>query len=393
MIMEDASMSAANTTVDNLVIGGGLAGSMVAIRLASTGRQVTLLEKETAAHHKVCGEFLSPEAVGYLNQIGINPLDLGAATIRFVRLSSKQRAVETVLPFTALSLSRFTLDEALLSRAEEGGCKVQRGSFVEQLNIQNNLWSARLRGGESVCAHTAFLANGKHDLRGWERAHTGQCDLVAFKLHWQLDPAQTERLSEFIELFLFPRGYGGLSLVERDVANLCLVVRQAELRRIGGWKELLASVLDDNRHLKQRLQGAKALWDRPLAISSIPYGHLAGQPFGLWCVGDQAAVIPSFTGDGMSIALHSAALATEMYLAGKSADQYNHRLQAQLSRGMDLATCLSRSMVTKAGRSLALFGLSVFPNAMRWIAASTRIPKQTIVAFPFSSGKESSRPL
>ena len=55
--------------VDNLVIGGGLAGSMVAIRLASAGRSVTLLEKERSANHKVCGEFLSPEAVDYLRQI------------------------------------------------------------------------------------------------------------------------------------------------------------------------------------------------------------------------------------------------------------------------------------------------------------------------------------
>jgi flavin-dependent dehydrogenase len=121
---------------------------MVAIRLATAGRQVTLLEKETTAHHKVCGEFLSPEAVGYLNQVGITPLDLGAATIRFVRLSAKQRVVETALPFTALSLSRFALDEALLSRVEECGCKVQRGSFVEQLNHQDNLWSAQLRKTE-----------------------------------------------------------------------------------------------------------------------------------------------------------------------------------------------------------------------------------------------------
>ena len=86
----------------------------------------------------------------------------------------------------------------------------------------------------------------------------------------------------------------------------------------------------------------------------------------------------------MSIALHSAALASEMYLAGESAEQYNRRLHAQLSRGMDIATCLSRSMVTKAGRSLALFGLSLVPNAMRWIAASTRIQKQVIVALPVS---------
>ncbi len=34
----------------------------------------------------------------------------------------------------------------------------------------------------------------------------------------------------------------------------------------------------------------------------------------MWALGDQAAVIPSFTGDGMSIALHSGCLAAAMYL-------------------------------------------------------------------------------
>ena len=375
-------MSLPSATVDNLVIGGGLAGSMVAIRLRDAGRKVTLLEKESSAHHKVCGEFLSREAVEYLHQVGIDPLELGAATIRYVRLSSKRKVVETALPFIALSLSRFTLDAAMLSRAAESGCDVQRGVFVERLRTSENLWLAQLRDRKSLCAQTVFLANGKHDLHGWERPSTGQSDLVAFKLHWQLEPAQTETLREFIELFLFTGGYGGLSLVERDVANLCLVVRRARLRKIGGWTELLASVLDDNRHLQQRLQDAKALWDRPLAISSIPYGYLAGRPFGLWCVGDQAAVIPSFTGDGMSIALHSAALATEMYLAGESAGQYNRRLHAQLRRGMSLATLLSQTMVTSAGRNLAPFGLSLFPSAMRWIAASTRVPEQARLAHP-----------
>ena len=195
---------------DNLVIGGGLAGSMVAIRLANAGRKVTLLEKENFAHHKVCGEFLSREAVEYLRQIGIDPLGLGAATIRSVRVCSKQSVVETELPFIALSLSRFTLDEATLSRAAERGCEVRRGVFVDRLTTLDSLWFAQLRDGKSLCAQTVFLANGKHDLHGWERSSTGQSDLVAFKLHWQLEHAQTEALREFIELFLFSGGYGGL---------------------------------------------------------------------------------------------------------------------------------------------------------------------------------------
>jgi flavin-dependent dehydrogenase len=177
-----------------------------------------------------------------------------------------------------------------------------------------------------------------------------------------------------MEVYLFPGGYGGLSLVEGGVANFCLAVRRAALRKIGGWPELLAAIQHENPHIEQRLRAATPLWARPLAISSIPYGHLAGRPYGLWCVGDQAAVIPSFTGDGMSIALHSASLAAQMYLGGASADQYHRTLHAHLSRGIRLATALSRAMVSSAGRALAPMALTVFPNAMSWIASSTRIP-------------------
>lgn len=372
-------MSASVSTVDNLVIGGGLAGSTVAIRLAAAGRRVTLLEKERSAHHKVCGEFLSSEAVAYLHQIGIDPLSLGAATIRVARFSSRRKVVDTPLPFTALSLSRLALDNALLSRAAECGCIVRRGVCVQNLTAQGNMHLADLSSGESVCASTVFLANGKHDLRGWSRNGGKQCDLIGFKLHWQLAPRQVEELREVIEIFLFAGGYGGLSLVERDVVNLCLVVRRAQLHKLGGWSELLAEILDRNPHIAERINGAMALWERPLAIAPIPYGYLAPRPSGLWCVGDQAAVIPSFTGDGMAIALHSGALAAHMYLAGQSSQRYHCELRAQLNRGMALATLLSKAIVTGAGRNLAPIGLWFFPHAMRWIAASTRIPERALL--------------
>jgi flavin-dependent dehydrogenase len=388
---EKATVSTPHRTIDHLVIGGGLAGSMVAIRLAAAGRRITLLEKENSAHHKVCGEFLSCEAVDYLRQAGIEPLSLGAATIRRVRVSAKSRVVEAALPFTALSLSRCVLDEALLARAIEKGCDVRRGAMVENLANHDNLWFAQLRGGESLRAQTVFFANGKHDLRGWARGKGKQGELVGFKMHWKLAEVQTGALREFIELFLFNGGYGGLSLVENDVANLCLVVRRAELHRIGGWTQLLAEILAENRSMRQRLQSAKAMWERPLAISPIPYGYLVGRPRGLWCVGDQAAVIPSFTGDGMSIALHSAALAAQMYIAGESVDEYYRRLHMQLRLGMSLATLVSRGMVTGLGRTLAPLGLSVFPQAIRWIASSTRIPMQASLTTTVSSSAGTGR--
>lgn len=371
-------MSATNRTSACLVIGGGLAGSMVGLRLAAAGREVLLLERERTAHHKVCGEFLSPEAVEYLSQAGIDPRALGAQSIRFLRLAAKQRLVETELPFTALSLSRCVLDEAMLANASQHGCIVERGAFVESLVDRDGSWIAQLRGGESVRSSTVFLASGKHDLHGLERRLGTHGDLVGFKLHWRLEPAQTDALREFMDLFLFTGGYGGLSLVEDDIANLCLVVRRSVLRKTGGWPELLASIQAENMHIAGRLRGATPLWDRPLAVSSIPYGHLAGRSLGLWCVGDQAAVIPSFTGDGMSIAVHSAALAAQMYLAGERADLYQERLHTHLKRGMGLATTLSRALVSNFGRTLAPAGLSVFPGVMNWIANATRIPEKAL---------------
>jgi hypothetical protein len=74
-----------------------------------------------------------------------------------------------------------------------------------------------------------------------------------------------------------------------------------------------------------------------------------------------------------------------MCVAGKSVDEYNRKLHAQLSRGMSLATLLSSAMIKSAGRNLAFLGLSLFPNAMRWIVTSTRNPEQALLTILASS--------
>jgi len=357
-----------------LVIGGGLAGAMAALRLARAGRDVVLLEKERSAHHKVCGEFLSPEAVESLCMAGIDPRRLGAAPIESLRLSAKRRVIQTPLPFRALSISRCVLDAALLARAESAGCELRRGATVQALAREGDRWMAQLADGTGVTAGSVFLATGKHDLRGWNRLPGRQNDLVGFKMHWRLCPKQTAALRGFMDLFLFENGYGGLALVEGDIANLCFVIRRSRLRRIGDWRALLMALCNENALVAERLAGATALWERPLAISSIPYGYLPQNDGGVWRVGDQAAVIPSFTGDGMAIALHSGALAAEMYLAGSTPSRYQRALRGQLQKGMSIATLVSQAMGSRSGCVLAPLVIPLLPHPISWIARLTRIP-------------------
>jgi flavin-dependent dehydrogenase len=366
-----------------LVVGGGLAGSMAALRLAQAGREVLLLEKESGPHHKVCGEFLSAEAVKYLRAAGVDPGTLGAASIHKLRVSTGRSVTKTELPFPALSLSRCVLDEALLQRVIAAGARVCRGAKVDMLHRESGRWTADLAGGDSVEGRSLFLASGKHEVRGWRREESAtpvQEDFVGFKMHWRLATERTADLRDWMELYFFRGGYGGLALVERDVANLCLVVQRRVLRRLGSWPALLEQLQSEDEVLRAGLTGAQALWPKPLAISSIPYGFIAEPDPGLWRVGDQAAVIPSFTGDGMSIALHSGSLAAQMYLAGARAEKYQQQLARTLARSMRVATVLSRASVNPVARLIGPTVLRHFPNMMRWVAEATRIPDRALLA-------------
>jgi flavin-dependent dehydrogenase len=359
-----------------VIIGGGLAGSAAAILLARAGREVTLIERDSQPQHKVCGEFLSQEAVHSLQALGIDLSALGARTIDAVRLADSRRVTASPLPFQAMSLTRRALDEALLQQASQSGVTVARGTRALNLQQHSDGWTITLDSQPSLYAQTVFAATGKHDLTGRTRPQGVQRNMVGFKMYFALSPQQVAELSGHIELMLFRGGYAGLQLVEDGSANLGWVIHKSELQSLGGyWQNVLAIMKRDCPHLTTRLHKAAPLLEKPLAVASIPYGYVRRDATdGLWSLGDQAAVIPSFTGDGMAIALHSGQLAASMYLAGETAQAYQRRLHAQLSRQVALATLLSRGMVSPLVRRALTTTARLRPNTLDLIARLTRIP-------------------
>ncbi|MGC2396494.1 MAG: FAD-dependent monooxygenase [Rhodomicrobium sp.] len=360
---------------DAAVIGGGVAGPALAAELARAGRSVILFEKEKAAHDKVCGEFISHEGVRYLHRLGVSLEGLGALPIRYVRLARYADAVTDELPFEAQSLSRRVLDETLLQLASTAGAEIQRGIRVKGLEKDGNAWAVHLEDKESVAAKAIFLATGKHDLKDWKRTRGQHPECIAFKAYWRLTADQAAELSGHVELILFPGGYAGLQEVEGGRANLCLIVRKdIYAARYGSWESLLSGMRERCPHLKDRLDGAASLMDKPLAISGLPFGHVAWESGGVWRLGDQAATIPSFSGDGMSIALHSARRAAKGYLRGESPETYQQSLARQLSAQLHRATIISRMLVSETGQGLAMTGAGIFPFVLPVSAGLTRIP-------------------
>ncbi|MGC1294924.1 MAG: FAD-dependent oxidoreductase [Alloacidobacterium sp.] len=365
-----------------LIVGGGVAGCAVSIALARKGRSVTLIEREPTPRHKVCGEFLSGEALEDLHALGIDVAALGAVPIDYVRLAAARRAAEAPLPFQAASLTRKALDTALIAEAIAAGVSVERGRGVQSLSrTTTNLWQATLDDGTSYEAPTAFLATGKHDLRGHGRPKDPH-QWVAFKMYYRLSPPQTADLKDASELTLYSGGYGGIQPVEDGIANFCCVVKQWYFVRAGlRWESLIAKMQQDCPHLAMRLDGAEPLLDKPIAITHIPYGYIRRTTEdGLYCVGDQAAVIPSFTGDGISIALHTARRAAAAYLAAEPAPVFQTKLRSAMLPQMRLAEFAANGLNNSLARAVLPFCLRVWPGAMRVTARLTRVTQPAAVA-------------
>jgi flavin-dependent dehydrogenase len=228
-----------------------------------------------------------------------------------------------------------------------------------------------------MTASTLFLATGKHELRGAKRDVPAPNGLVGFKMYFALTPAQSARLAHHVELHLGAGFYAGLQLVEDGTANLCLLINRATLKFLGGtWPAVLEYVQEASTSLAARLSGATPVLDTPLTIAQIPYGYIFRAPAGakIFRLGDQAAVIHSFTGDGMSIALHSAALATSTYLAGGSSAAYHNRLAGDITGQIHRAGALHSLVQFPAARAAFLTAARTFPGVLPLTAHLTRVP-------------------
>jgi len=358
-----------------LVIGGGPAGSVAAMRLARGGVRTLLVEKSHEGHDPVCGGFVSADALGLLRRAGIDTEAIGGHPVHRMRFQVGPRRLEAELPFPAIGLSRRKLDAVLLQAARDAGAEIQFGRSARSLSGARTVGFA---DGSSLVADAIILATGKLNLRGVERP--GESALGSAKVGLRMaltpSPACAADLNGLIELHLFAEGYAGLVLQEDGNLNLCLSVAARRLREAGGSPDqLLRALAAEAPLLAERIAAGTPLggWS---SIARIPYGWRAKETLsGLFRVGDQAAVIASLAGDGIGIAVASATAASKALLQGGPAASLSYQREFARRARRPLACAELLRAVAESptwSRPIAKV-LSVRPQVLAWGATATRI--------------------
>src|SRR6516225_5187115 len=318
---------------DLIVIGGGPAGTAAAITAARSGARALLVERGRLPRHKVCGEFVSPEALGLLAELlSEQERDLLADAIRIprARIFLDDRMLQAPIERTARSIARLDLDLALWQSARHAGVEARQQASASSIQ-GSGPFVVRTTVGDFE-ARAVIDASGRwSSLKAGSKAGTGPAKWIGVKAHFSESSA-----SESVDLYFFDGGYCGVSPValrdEEDGGriNVCAMVRAD-----------VASRLEDVFELHPALSRRAQQWQQrmpPISVAPLVFAKPETARDGVLAVGDAAGFVDPFVGDGISLALRSGALAarclapffrSEISLE-EAAARYGHQYGADL---------------------------------------------------------------
>lgn len=381
--------ASAQGPTDLAIIGGGPAGTAAALEARRHGMTVALWDRDRFPRHKVCGEFLSAESIPLLSQ-EIPDLLVRASVIRrseFISPAGRVHAFD--LPRPGRGLSRWLMDEALWNASEAAGVRARVGEGVRSLRRLDPAahrganWELESDGGVLTEAKSLLVACG----RWWtidglpsparEPKAGAAGPWMGAKAHFS-GIAQRDA----VEMYYFPGGYCGLAPVEDGKYNACCLVHRRLVRAgaSGSLENFALWLAKVARHpaIEARLRGAVQVSE---TVSTAPLrpARLRADYGGTLLAGDAAGFLDPFTGDGISMAMHSGRLAARELAAAwlrldlnmeRAAESYRRRLDGAVRRSYVVAGLL-RALVSAPG-SLQSSAASVLPKLGKRLLEETR---------------------
>lgn len=317
---------------DVIVVGGGPGGSSTTAFLSKAGKKVLLLDKATFPRDKICGDALSGKTISVLNELGLTNkiAKQKHGKIHGIILSSP-KGEEMRLPFTkggknvrptGYVVRRQDADNVFFQNAKKLAAKTIEGFIVTDVIKENeqvvgvkgigpDKKEKEFKGKVIVGADGAYstlvrkLNVEKHDDN-----HMCTATRAYFK--------NVEGLTDNIEIHfikdLMP-GYFWVFPIDGKNANvgLGMVVKDLKKKNYDLRKKTI-EVINQHPLFKERFKNAK-LEDNVMTWQ-LPFGSKQQQVHGngFVLVGDAAALIDPFSGEGVGNALLSGKIASKNIL-------------------------------------------------------------------------------
>ena len=351
---------------DLLIIGGGPAGSAAAITAARAGLKVVLFEKGPYGRDKVCGDGLTPRAIGALNDLGID--HSVAHKIDGLRMITGKKQRELLWPTTARFPNhgavwpRQRFDNHLLDVAFASGADVRFESEALPVLEDGRVVGVSV-GTETFRAPFTILAAGAQGMAakmlGAERDPNEPFGLAIRA--YAPTPRHAERhleacLSLSDEHGVAVPGYGWMFPAGDGTVNIGV----GALSTMKGFKKLnLNTLLDQYATLVRDSWSLGDYIEKPRAWR-LPMSCTKRHGPGWVAIGDAAGFVNPMNGEGIDYGLESGMLAVERFLAdpNTASESYNElvgeRFDAFLRTGRRFSFIIGHPWLLKPGLRIAV---------------------------------------
>lgn len=355
---------------DLLVLGGGPAGIATSLLMAEKGYSVEVFDPAFFPRKKICGEFLNPQAVGWLQQqdlmaslLQLNPFPVYGMKIFDRGGQSFTGRYSSAQNVSGYAVMRCDFDSLMISEARKSSIIVHEGWKPKRLLFENDqvvgIAGTDANGEEfQKKGRMVVGADGRNNLIG--RTFGLVRDIPGLRKYaFQGYFKNLPDLSNFGEVHLVPNGYVGIAPLTSSLANVALVVD--EQAHPGGEPDLQSFLLHSiqNSRLNSRFYGLVP--DTPV-VTAGPLAFRVKKTSGrrTILVGDTCGFIDPFTGEGVNYAFISATLAAAVMDEAFRTNNFSDQQLGKYDRGRTQLFSRRFALARLLQKAIAWPGLAVF---------------------------------